>query len=179
MQKFSLIILFVVALGFTANAQVAKGSMTVGGDVSIINNSYTGGGSSNSTSFSPSFGYFLSDQWLLGVALGITSSSTTGGLLNGTSNTTAFTPFVRYYKFTSDDKFAFFAQGAVGFSSTTGQSSTTSISVKPGFAYFFTPHWGLDFTLPGIAYSSGNNTNSFGITASLTPSIGFRYYFGK
>jgi hypothetical protein len=113
---------------------------------------------------------------LLGAALGVTNTSVSGAASN---NTFSIAPFIRFYKFTADDKFAFFGQGAVGYSTQTGQSSVVSITVRPGFAYFFTPHWGLDFLLPGLTYSNGNNTTTFGLTASLTPGLGFRYYFGK
>lgn len=175
MQKVSSIILIVLAVTLSARAQTSKGSMTVGGDVSVQSTSVSGGGSSSGTTFSPSFGYFISDKILLGGALGLTNTTISG---SPTTSSTSITPFVRFYKFTADDKFAFFAQGAVGYSTQTGQNGTVSISVKPGFAYFFTPHWGLDFLLAGLSYSNGNNTTNFGLTASLTPNLGFRYYFG-
>jgi hypothetical protein len=175
MKKILFLFLLASAIGLSVNAQVSKGLMTVGGDVSVQNTSVSGGGSSNSTSFSPSFAYFLSDKIAVGGALGITSNSTTG---SPSTTTTSVTPFVRFYKFTSEGKFGFFAQGGLGFSTTTGQNTVVTLSVRPGFVYFFTPHWGLDFILPGLAYSSGNNTTTFGLTASLSPSLGFRYYFG-
>lgn len=175
MQKLCVSILL-LAITFAARAQTSQGSMTVGGDVSVQNTSVSGGGSSNSTSFSPSFGYFLKDRLLLGAALGVTNTTVTGG---PSTNTFSIAPFVRFYKFTADEKFAFFGHGAVGYSTQTGQNGVVSITVRPGFAYFFTPHWGLDFLLPGLTYSNGNNTTSFGLAASLTPTLGFRYYFGK
>lgn len=176
MQKFCFIILFLLAITFVASAQTSQGSMTVGGEVSVQNTSVSGGGSTNSTSFSPSFGYFIKDKLLLGAALGITNTSVSGG---ASTNTFSIAPFVRFYKFTADDKFAFFGQGAVGYSTQTGQESVISLTVRPGFAYFFTPHWGLDLLLPGLAYSNGNNTTSFGLSVSSSPTLGLRYYFGK
>ena len=176
MQKTSFIILLVLATFFSAKAQTSQGSMTVGGDVGVQSTSVSGGGSSTSTSFSPSFGYFIKDKFLLGAALGVTNTTTSGG---PTTNAFSITPFVRFYKFTAEEKFAFFLHGGVGYSTQTGQNGVVSINVRPGFAYFFTPHWGLDFLLPGLTYSNGNNTTDFGLTASLSPTIGFRYYFGK
>jgi len=175
MKKILFVVLLVSGV-VAAQAQTSKGSMTIGGDVSIQNTSVSGGSSVNSTTFSPSFGYFLADKIVLGAALGVTNTSVSGGASN---NTFSIAPFVRFYKFTSDDKFAFFGQGSVGYSTATGQNSVVSISIRPGFSYFFTQKWGLDFVLPGLAYSNGNNTTSFGLTASLSPSLGFRYYFGK
>jgi hypothetical protein len=176
MQKFCFIILFVLAVASVCSAQTSQGSMTVGGDISVQNSSVSGGASTNSTTFSPSFGYFIKDKLLLGAALGITNSSVSGG---ASTNTFSIAPFVRFYKFTADDKFAFFGQGAIGYSTQTGQQSVVSFTVRPGFAYFFTPHWGLDFLLPGLSYSNGNNTTTFGLSISSSPSLGFRYYFGK
>ena len=69
MQKFCFLILFLLAVTFVARAQTSQGSMTVGGDVSIQNTSVSGGASSTSTSFSPSFGYFIKDNWALGAQL--------------------------------------------------------------------------------------------------------------
>jgi hypothetical protein len=175
MKKIFISVLLAL-VSLSIKAQTSKGMMNVGGDVSYQNTSYSGGGKSNTFSFSPSFGYFLSDNLALGLALGYTNTSTTGSPSN---NTFSIAPFVRYYKFTSENKFAFFGQGSVGYANGTGQNGTVSVSVRPGFAYFFTPHWGLDLLLPGLQLASGNNTTTFDISASLAPTLGLRYYFGK
>src|ERR1044071_424015 len=106
MQKFCFLILFLLAVTFAARAQTSQGSMTVGGDVSIQSTSVSGGGSTTSTSFSPSFGYFINDRLLLGAALGVTNTSVSGG--GASTNTFSIAPFIRFYKFTADEKFAFF-----------------------------------------------------------------------
>lgn len=176
MQRIILSVLLALITSIAAKAQTDKGTMSIGGDISYQTTSFSGGGSSTTTSLSPSFGYFLSDRLALGLSLGISNTSTTG---SPSTSTTSIAPFIRYYKFTSENKFAFFVHGQIGYSTTTGQSGVTSVSVRPGFAYFFTPRWGLDFLLPGLTLASGNNTTDFDLTASLNPGIGFRYYFGK
>lgn len=174
MRKIIFSVLLAVVVSIVANAQTTKGTMTLGGEVSYQNTSYTAG-SSTTTSFSPSFGYFLADRLVLGLSLGLSNTATTG---SPSVTTNSIAPFVRFYKFTADNKFAFFGHGAVGYSTTTGQSAVTSISFRPGFAYFFTPRWGVDFLLPGLSLTNGNNTTTFDLTASLNPGLGFRYYFG-
>jgi outer membrane protein len=176
MQRIILSVLLALITTIVAQAQTDKGNMSIGGDVSYQNTSYSGGASSTTTSFSPSFGYFISDRLALGLSLGLSNTSTTG---SPSSSTTSIAPFIRFYKFTAENKFAFFVHGQVGYSTTTGQNGVTSVAVRPGFAYFFTTRWGLDFLLPGLTLSSGNNTTNFDLTASLNPGIGFRYYFGR
>jgi hypothetical protein len=102
---------------------------------------------------------------------------------------------------TSGDKFYFMAETGLWFGSArtknTNPTNTTenkrnsiSIYISPGFSYFFSDKWALDFQLAGISYTSSDpntasgskddkrNTFVFG-TESFNPSLGFRYFISK
>ncbi len=189
-------ILAVGILAFVAyysQAQTAKGNMMIGGSFGFGSTSYEGSPDKNNFfSFSPSFGYFVSDNLAVGSGLSFTHNSTSSGINQNSNNSFGLTPFVRYYKFTSNEKFAFFGQATLGISTYRNESGTSvskgtgmSFSVAPGFSYFFTNHWAMDLSLAGLGVSSSNpngasnNSSSIGLTLSMSPSIGLRYHFGK
>jgi hypothetical protein len=118
------------------------------------------------------------------------------GAENLKSSAFAIGPFARYYKYTSNENFAFFGQASFLFGSgkteLTGggdvKRSFISFDVSPGFSYFFTDHWALDFSLSLLSISSTDpnkdadddnvTTVEFGVQ-SFSPSLGFRYHFGN
>jgi hypothetical protein len=171
--------------------------MMVGGSLSYYSQSYQGNSDvgNSGISFVPSFGYFVAEN--LAVGAGLTISSATSD--NGTNKTVVkgfgIAPFARYYKFTSNEDFAFFAQAVLGIESgkvdvTPGgetKSSTLSFDVSPGFAYFFNDHWAAEFAIGGILRYESFDPNkdndddkqsnfNFGIS-SLSPNVGIRYHF--
>ena len=194
------LVLFLMAAGLTycVNAQTSKGNMMVGGALSFFTVSdqsdtdfeYKG------TSFSPSFGYFLFDNFALGAELSVGSTTTDNGNTKRISSSFGFGPFARYYKFTSNESFAFFGQARFLYSSGKvddtpgGENKTQNIafSISPGFSYFFTKHWALDLSIAGLVIQSNDpnkdadddkvNSVEFGIS-SLSPTLGFRYHFGN
>ncbi|MCW5911566.1 MAG: porin family protein [Cyclobacteriaceae bacterium] len=201
-MKKNLILVFALVLAAPALwAQTTQGSLTLGGGFEYYSdkseNAY--GNSDYSTSsfqFLPNVGYFVVDNLEVGIRFGILSGKS-GYQGSNQTKSTAFSagPYARYYKFTSNERFAF--TGAVGVSFASGKTSngnfetktgSVGISIAPGFAYFLTERWGLDFQLEGIGFTSydpnkdvdNNNQKifSFGIN-SLSPSLGFRYFIGK
>ncbi|MEQ9438769.1 MAG: outer membrane beta-barrel protein [Cyclobacteriaceae bacterium] len=190
MRRFVLTF-FVLALTLPAMAQVATGNKFINGTVRITvlgNNDNT----QTAFSFSPTLGYFINDQMAVGGSLGIVRQS--AGEDN--NNLTVYlAPFVRRYFPIVDDTFYFFVNGSVGFSygrsaygfgefTSTDDAFSISLTASPGFAYFPSERWGLDFTLDGVGLSfyglgsEGGTTTLFTLGATtFSPSLGFSYYF--
>lgn len=154
--------------------------------------------------FAPTAGYFIADGMELGLSLGLSSRKQKIDLSDGddvdlpTVNETAFGPYFKYYMFTSNEKFAFTLNASLlfGFTKTSPdegddlKGKSLQFTVSPGFTYFFTDKIGLDFELQGIGFRSEDpNTDSdaendkdtsliIGVS-SFSPSLGFKYYFGR
>lgn len=195
MRKLILIALFGL---FTSAvmAQTSAGNMMIGGSFSFSSTTQeTGNDDIKSSSFgvNPTFGYFVSDNLAVGVNVGFGSYNYNNDDKQTNLN---FGPFVRYYKFIAEEKFAFVADAGFNIGSGTYDSnllgerkfSNFNIYVSPGFAYFFSPKWSLDFQLQGISYNTSDpnkdndndksNFFTFGVS-SLSPSLGFRYFIGN
>jgi outer membrane protein len=192
MKKFLALAMFALLVN-CVKAQTSKGNMMIGGNFSFGSTSYEGSPDKyNTFTFAPSFGYFVSDNLAVGSGISFSQNSNTSGITKNDNTSFGLTPFVRYYKFTSNDRFAFFGQGTLGFGTyrnengtSVSKGTTMSFSVAPGFSYFFNTHWAMDMSLSGLGISSsnpngtGNNGTSFGLSLSMNPSIGLRYHFGK
>lgn len=195
-MKKILCLFLLVAFGMAAKAQTSAGSILLGGGFRLSSTTYeTAADDLKASSFSitPSAGYFLSDNFALGVDIEFSSNKYTN---DDKENDISVSPFVRFYKFLAEDKFAFYGQGNVSIASgkydpDTGNETKTSsfgISASPGFAYFFNEKWSLDLQLAGISFRSydpdkdGDNDKRkdfvFG-ASSFSPSLGFRYFIGK
>lgn len=196
MNKSFLPVCGFILMNFFAQAQTSSGNMMVGGALELESSSRQGSNLNDASSlyFSPSFGYFLSDNLAIGAGISVGSSSSGTGDAKTVTTNFGFGPFARYYLFTSNDRFAFFGHAGLHFG--TGKtnppfgadtkSSSISFSVAPGAAYFFNEHWALELALRGISVSSSDpntaNDNdkttrfNFGVS-SFSPSLAFRYHF--
>lgn len=195
MRKLIMLSIFGL-LSSVAMAQTTAGNMMIGGGFRISSSTQeTAADDLKSSQFgvSPSFGYFLSDGLALGVNVGFDSYKYTN---DDKQTIFSFGPFVRYYKFIADDKFAFIGTAGVNFGSgkydpdagNETKTSSMNVYVSPGFAYFFSPKWSLDFQLQGISFNSsdpnkdGDNDKNKSFTfgaSSFSPSLGFRYFLGN
>ena len=181
---------------YHAYSQTQAGNMMLGGSVSIYSQGVEGSDASYSQfSFSPSFGYFIQENLAIGASLNL-GSSTDDNIASKTVMTNfGIGPFVRYYKFTSNEDFAFFGQAQVLFSTgkvddTPGGEVSTSglaFTLSPGFSYFATPHWAIDFSVTALSISSydpntdsdNNKSTTINFNLSMAPSLGIRYHFGN
>jgi hypothetical protein len=193
----SLILVFALAVTTTlVQAQTSAGNMMVGGTIDFTSVSREGGSLNDASSFtfSPSFGYFISDNLAIGSSL--TLSSLRQGTGSAKTVTTGFDvgPFVRYYKFTSNDRFAIFGEAGLGFGTdktdpavgNVTHSNYITFSVAPGAAFFFNEHWAFEISITGFGITSrdpdtDNNddkvtTVNLGLS-SFSPQLGFRYHF--
>lgn len=145
--------------------------------------------------FSPSFGYFVADNFAVGVNFDFDSRKQDNGATSQKYTAFAFGPFARYYKFTSSEQFAFFAQASFNLGSgktdiTPGgevKESFVNFQISPGFSYFFNKHWAAELAFTGLNIRSvdpnkdvnddESSSVTFGIR-SFSPSLGIRYHFG-
>lgn len=201
MRKLILVFIIVAANLNSAEAQTAAKSFTVGGNISYRNvkDRYNNGNDEVTTTFSfiPNVGFFVMDGLAIGVNAGISSTSYQDpyGGDKIKSSSLVVGPFARYYKYTSNENLAFFAQlSALVSSSKFGayvetnevESSSFDLALSPGFAYFFNSRWSAELTFRGIGYTSADpnknvdddkiKTLDFGIN-SLSPTLGVRVYF--
>ncbi|HNU42724.1 MAG TPA: outer membrane beta-barrel protein [Cyclobacteriaceae bacterium] len=199
MKKIMYAILAMMFIAPAAWAQTTQGSKSIGGGFEYYSNKQEniyGNYDYESSSFEimPQVGYFIIDNLEVGVLLNYTSGKSGYTQLDPTKNSSfSVGPFARYYKFTSNERFAFTGTFSVSFGSgkTTYPSSSESktgnmgVFISPGFTYFLSEKWGLDFQLQGIGFSSNDpnkdvdDNNSKTITfgaSSFTPSIGFRFF---
>lgn len=190
-----LLTLALILISFFAKAQTSAGNMMLGGSLSITSTNYKNSNDNDNSGFSlaPSFGYFVKDNFAIGASISFNSSRFG---VAPESKTTGFGvgPFVRLYKFTSSEQFAFFGQGGISINSSrtetgnlvTDRLSSVTFSVSPGFAYFFNEHWAGEFAFSLLSVTSANHDNNnsdrtsvnFGLN-SFNPSIGIRYHFGN
>lgn len=198
MKKIMYAILAMMFIAPATWAQTTQGSKSVGGGFEYYSskqeNPFYGVYESSSFEIMPQAGYFIIDNLEVGVLLNYTSGKFGYEELDPTKNSSfSVGPFARYYKFTSNERFAFTGTFSVSFGSgkTTYPNSSESktgnmgVFISPGFTYFLSEKWGLDFQLQGIGFSSNDpnkdvddnssKTITFGVS-SFTPSIGFRFF---
>ncbi|MCD9018358.1 porin family protein [Parachryseolinea silvisoli] len=204
MKKLLSICVLAVGVAGYAQAQTTAGNMLLGGGIGYTSQKQETAGddaTNNTFSFTPSFGYFVADNFAVGLNLDFASSNRENwDEFNGEYKVTdfLFEPFARYYMFTPNDKFAFFVEGALGFGSRKvdpedfdeTKSGMFRFRASPGFAYFISDKWSLDFELSGISYTSvdpDKDSDSdddkqsefvFGVD-SFNPTLGFRYIIGN
>lgn len=200
MKKLLPVIIVMIASLIESNAQTSQGSLSFGGSIGVTNSKDEDAGEDTQNfqfRFQPSAGYFVIDNLMVGLNLSLTVEKEDDGLGGDDKvNTFLVGPFARYYKFTSNEKFAFFGQAGMQFGTRTnrpdGQNESKegsfNIYLSPGFSYFFNEHWAMDLTLEGISFSSydpnKDNDNdkytefNFGVS-SLNPQIGVRFFIGN
>ncbi len=200
MKKLLPVIIVMMASAAGSFAQTTQGSFSLGGTIGVTNTKDETNGEDIRYSqfrFQPSVGYFAVDNLMVGLNLNLIAEKEDDGFGgDDKANTFLIGPFARYYKFTSNEKFAFFGELGTLFGTQTdkpdGQnetkSGTFSIYLSPGFSYFFNEHWAADLTLQGISFSSYDQDKdadndkftvfNFGVS-SFNPSIGVRYFIGN
>jgi outer membrane protein len=194
------VIALMIAFIVESNAQTTQGHLSIGGSIGVTNTKEETNGEDIRTTqfrFQPSAGYFVIDNLMVGLNLNLTAQKSDDGF-GGDDKVNSFSvgPFARYYKFTSNERFAFFGELGTQFGTATNRpdggnerkSSSFSIYLSPGFSYFFTENWALDLTLAGISYNSfdpNKDTDNdkrtflnFG-ASSFSPSLGVRFFVGN
>lgn len=208
MKKIIIVIALVCLCNTIVQAQISKGSVLLGGGLSVesVQAEYDGEelGSESSLSFGPSIGYFVSDGIAVGLNLSIVNQRSSEddfdfGTYEVETSAIGIGPFIRFYKASSNENFAFFAQGSLSFISGSTKESYDGdsdkaklkgldVAISPGFAYFFNERWSAELLFRGIAYTSltpDKRNDELKLTTitigldSLTPTLGLRVYLGQ
>ena len=197
MMKKILTLIVLASTAFYAKAQTSSGQMMIGGSLAFSSVNYDNNNGSDYSNFTlaPSFGYFVKDNFAVGASVSLGNSKSGTGAGQSTSSSFGVGPFVRLYKFTSNDQFAFFGNAGLSFGNTktengnviTDKSNTISFAIAPGFAYFFNEHWAAELSIAGLRIQNSKSDNFPGndrtsVTfdvSSFNPSLGLRYHFGN
>lgn len=196
MNRFVIVVFASAFVTTCVKAQTSSGNKMVGGSFSFTSYSYSGASTNdgNTVSFSPGFGYFIKDNFAIGTSLALSTTRNGTGAGKSTSSAFGLSPFARYYKFTSNESFAFFGEAGLsfGFGKTDPaigeitKSNSIAFWLSPGAAYFFNEHWALELSITGLVISSSNpdtrndNNKVTRVTfdvSSWSPTLGFRYHF--
>ncbi len=181
-----------IAISFSVNAQTERGRWMVGGDISS-NAQKTTEKDSYSTykstfakiTWTPRAGYFVQDNLMVGVALGINTDKYKDKD-NGSSSTskdidTEFKPFVRYYVPLASGYF--FGEANALFGSINEEGDKTSklgFGVGPGYTFFMGEKIAVEllgkYTLGNYSYTEDNITEKLSFK-KISLSVGLNYYF--
>jgi len=178
MKKITFLVLALVALKFSAVAQIQKGNVLIGGNLANIN---LGLDDPKIFSFqvTPKAAWFIQDNVALGgyVNLGIETAKGSntrfeyGAGALGRYYTGSDVEVLRHGRIFGE---ATVGLGGVNVSNGGGNTNGLNLSVGPGFAYFVTPSIGLETLLKynnlvgfGSATSQSNLNLSFGLQIYL------------
>lgn len=205
MKKITLLSLLFLLLQWSAFGQTLdKGNFMVGSTVgfSTAKSKVTSGPrnddglSATQINVAPSIGYFILDNFAVGVGADFTLNSVTEPSQDKTEDSDVlFGPFARYY-FQTSDNVAFFLMGNFGFGNSTDdqvindekQSIHTNIiavGAGPGLTIYSKGGFAIeallkynyakskfDTEIAGVKTSNTTSTNQFAL------SLGLQYYFG-
>jgi len=177
MKKNSLLTLItIIAMGFTATAQIQKGNILMGGNLANINL-----GLNDPKIFSvdvtPKAAWFIKDNIALGgyINFGLETAKA-----SNTTTSYGIGALGRYYMGPEGEIInhgRFFGEATAGFGgvnvSDADNTNGLNLSAGPGFAYFITPNIGLEVLL------KYNGLAGFGSTdyqSNLNLSFGFQIY---
>jgi hypothetical protein len=171
-----------VLFGSTANAQIQKGNIMVGGTLSNFQVDFQKDNTKFGMDITPKVGWFIKDGLAIGgyVDVGLVTAK-----LSGTQTTYGIGAFGRYFiedknvrKLEFSKRTRFFLEANAGFGGSSDSYvdvSTTGLDlgVGPGIAYFITPNVSLEGLLKyNLTVGFGNSTTN----NRLNLGIGFQIY---
>ncbi len=184
-MKKSLIALAAILIGGTAFSQVQQGALFLSGGLGLSTAGGTmesGGTSVDKPSqswimFSPGVGYFLTDNVAAGARLGFSAYKQDNEVTSTVNkeNNFGLDVFGRYYG-AVNEKFYLYGELAVGFASGKSESesggTTTEgpkisgfgVNLSPGFTFFPSTRWGLDFSVGLLGLNSVKEEQTTGGT---------------
>jgi hypothetical protein len=161
------------------NAQTEQQSMILGGSLGLNYNQQDSFHTTTFT-FSPTFGYFVVKNLVLGASIGIgtTSDNKAKGRKSRFFLNTTFIPFIRYYFL--KEKFRPFIYAKFGYVNSTSLINGGSANVDGitggggiGFVYFASKQVGIETT---IGYT-GQKLQKQNLNSTIGFGVGLQYYF--
>ncbi|SFG76149.1 outer membrane beta-barrel protein [Pedobacter insulae] len=177
-----------LALGFAAGAQTEKGNTFLGGSISFgTSNENTNAIHVNSLAIGPKIGYFVGNKFAIGMEISYNLSQLKGESYNYFNRTTqlvergfgfkeenfVLAPFTRYY-FPLANNFLFFGQASIAVEGNTYKNIDGNgylyrtdytykgfgASLNPGFVYYPSEHWMIEFSFPVVRYFKPRRTEA-------------------
>lgn len=209
MKKALLLAVTALAVVLSANTQITKGSILLGGSVGYItttNEFLNTESSSNSVFLSPQFGYTISDNNVIGLRL-IYNSNNNQHQNYPETESSGFSAGLFYRRYISlSNKFFLFGEGGADYgvnnydngSGNEFEGKTIGLNLFPGISYSVGKRFHLEAVLNDlfrINYSTGKNIDNTGtspvesktkafsigtnISSQMPLTIGFRFVLGK
>lgn len=196
MKKLFFTMIAGLGLVTVANAQSTdKGTVMLGGNVSYqYNNVVDVDGNKQGYAIVPQVGYFVQDNFALGLGLGYAGNTNKNAAdIKTVSGEFTVSPFARLYQ--GDGALKFFGQLSVpmgwGTNKVDGDKVASTehygVAISPGIAYFPTSKIGIELAVRGLYYEYESHkpengtkvgSNEFGLNAnSFAPTIGVSFYF--
>jgi hypothetical protein len=157
-MKSLLLVAFFAVVAFSSYGQTEQGRYLIGGDLPFAAQFNNGSG----VSLSPSFGYFIMDNFAIG---GLVNVNSFGG---GTSY--ALGPLARYYFDTGNDKLKPFGQAFLGLKGG-GGSTGLGVNLGGGLAIFLNEHVALE---PNLKVDI--DTREFYPSGTVSLNLGLQIY---
>jgi hypothetical protein len=180
MKRLTAVFILACCCYHFTHAQIKKGNVLVGGDISQLSLS-TNTGNNFSFTIDPKAAWFIKDNLAVGGFINFQLVTAKGA---GTGINYGIGPLARYY--ISDPSIEvlrrsrFFIEGNIGIQGTNPQAGASTnglgIGFGPGLAYFVTPNIGLETLLkwnPIIGFGSAV------ASSTLTLGVGFQVYLPK
>ncbi|HIX55256.1 MAG TPA: outer membrane beta-barrel protein [Candidatus Sphingobacterium stercoripullorum] len=196
MKKVLLTLSLAFGIFCVSQAQTQQGDVLLGGQVGFsTTNIKDSDNKAHSFQIAPQFGYFVSDNLVLGAGVGYAWEKDEQSKDDySTSDLIGVAPFARNYYGYGDVKF--YSQLTVpmawGNNKVDGEKVNSianyGVELAPGIAYFPTSRIGIDFKVRGLYFNSstskdaetGDKTtaNAFGLDASsFNPTVGVSFHF--
>ncbi len=189
-MKKLLLSIAMIAVGFTASAQgFEKSDVYLTGTVGFDNTSQ-GDFSSSSFTFSPSAGYFVSENIALELGLSYTSTEVEAA---DTEASVFGVGLGASYFFTPSEKFSFIVGAGFTYANASTEvagseqpdQSIFGFAVSPGVNYFISESFALRASIGALSYSNSSvdidgadSTNNFGLNLNLSNiELGLTYKF--
>lgn len=169
-----------IALFGAVNAQDSglEGKTFVTGAIGFDSEGVSGA-KTNSFSFRPAAGHFVSSSIAVGLGLGFENTKVAGA--SESVSTFSVVPFARKYWNVADNLYIF-GQAALPFTSAKN-SSSIGFEVAPGLDYFLSKNWSIETTLGGFGFNSykpkgGKATTGTNLGVNLSDiKFGVKYVF--
>lgn len=189
-------------IGSSMGFSISKSSIDIQSNTGSVQGD---GGRASQFNLSPSIGYFLGQNFVMGIGMDWLRTTSTAGVdlggdvaaaaVRSENDNLLFGPFMRYYVPSGENK-AYFLDATVGFGNSRNQfvennetqiidNSLLSIGVGPGFTIFASDGIALEALVKYNFAKSDSQINvgeisrtSVTWTNALDFSVGIRYYFG-
>jgi len=174
MRKIILAVITVSLFVSTANAQIKKGDILLGGTFGYGNSNSPGNSSSSNANLNPSIGYAIGKNSVLSIRLGYSHGKSEDANGNYVSKYTGFSTGMAWKKFFPikdklgwfTDLYGAFSSGSIKQQYTPGSSMSKSTStgysagVNPGIYFIPSPGLLLSINAGGIVYGSSRLKSS-------------------